>query len=184
MSTPVSSAATAPVLISVGTRPEIIKMAPVHAELRRRGLPVAWVHTGQHREMADALYDFFGIEPEHEITLDRKNASLAHLNGLLLEHLQDIPESGVSVKIAGVPIEVVQAEDRQAYLAASPSWITAAKIVRGRLALTRIILKPLPILAFPLACATSACKRSRPDRGISARPCSPALPSPALHPSP
>ena len=35
------------------------------------------------------------------------------LNGLLLEHLQDIPESGVSVKIAGVPIEVVQAEDRR-----------------------------------------------------------------------
>ncbi len=35
------------------------------------------------------------------------------LNGLVLEHLQDIPESGVSVKIAGVPIEVVQAEDRR-----------------------------------------------------------------------
>jgi Mg2+/Co2+ transporter CorB len=35
------------------------------------------------------------------------------LNGLILEHLQDIPESGVSVKIAGVPIEVVQAEDRR-----------------------------------------------------------------------
>ncbi|MDD3353193.1 transporter associated domain-containing protein, partial [Zoogloea sp.] len=35
------------------------------------------------------------------------------LNGLILEHLQDIPESGVSVKIAGVAIEVVQAEDRR-----------------------------------------------------------------------
>ena len=35
------------------------------------------------------------------------------LNGLLLEHLQDIPEAGVSVKIAGIPIEVVQAEDRR-----------------------------------------------------------------------
>ena len=35
------------------------------------------------------------------------------LNGLVLEHLQDIPESGVSVKIVGVPIEVVQAEDRR-----------------------------------------------------------------------
>ena len=35
------------------------------------------------------------------------------LNGLVLEHLQDIPESGLSVRIAGVPIEVVQAEDRR-----------------------------------------------------------------------
>ena len=34
------------------------------------------------------------------------------LNGLLLEHLQDIPESGVSVKIAGVPMEIVQTQDR------------------------------------------------------------------------
>ena len=35
------------------------------------------------------------------------------LNGLVLEHLEDIPESGLSVRIAGVPIEVVQAEDRR-----------------------------------------------------------------------
>ena len=34
------------------------------------------------------------------------------LNGLLLEHLQDIPESGVSVKIAGIPMEIVQTQDR------------------------------------------------------------------------
>ena len=79
-----------PVLISVGTRPEIIKMAPVHAELRRRGLPVAWVHTGQHREMADTLYQFFGIVPEHTLALDRRNPSLAHLNALLLEGLSDL----------------------------------------------------------------------------------------------
>jgi Mg2+/Co2+ transporter CorB len=34
------------------------------------------------------------------------------LNGLILEHLQDIPESGVSVKIAEVPMEIVQTQDR------------------------------------------------------------------------
>ena len=79
-----------PVLISVGTRPEIIKMAPVYAALRQRGLPVAWVHTGQHREMADTLYAFFGITPEHTLALERRNGSLAHLNGLLLDGLSDL----------------------------------------------------------------------------------------------
>lgn len=79
-----------PIVISVGTRPEIIKMAPVHGELRRRGLPVAWVHTGQHREMAQPLYEFFGIEPEHEVILKRSNGSLAHLNALLLERLGEV----------------------------------------------------------------------------------------------
>jgi Mg2+/Co2+ transporter CorB len=34
------------------------------------------------------------------------------LNGLILEHLQDIPEGGVSVKIGGVPMEIVQTQDR------------------------------------------------------------------------
>jgi Mg2+/Co2+ transporter CorB len=34
------------------------------------------------------------------------------LNGLILEHLEDIPEPGTTVKIAGVPIEIVQTQDR------------------------------------------------------------------------
>jgi len=34
------------------------------------------------------------------------------LNGLILEHLEDIPEAGTSVKIAGYPIEIIQTQDR------------------------------------------------------------------------
>jgi Mg2+/Co2+ transporter CorB len=34
------------------------------------------------------------------------------LNGLILEHLQDIPEADVSMKIAGVPMEIVHAQGR------------------------------------------------------------------------
>jgi Mg2+/Co2+ transporter CorB len=34
------------------------------------------------------------------------------LNGLILEHLQDIPEAGVALKIADVPMEIVQTQDR------------------------------------------------------------------------
>jgi len=34
------------------------------------------------------------------------------LNGLILEHFQDIPEAGTSVKIAGHPMEIVQTQDR------------------------------------------------------------------------
>lgn len=34
------------------------------------------------------------------------------LNGLILEHFQDIPETGVSLKIANVPMEVIQTQDR------------------------------------------------------------------------
>ena len=34
------------------------------------------------------------------------------LNGLILEHLEDIPETGTSLKIAGYPIEIIQVQDR------------------------------------------------------------------------
>lgn len=34
------------------------------------------------------------------------------LNGLILEHLEDIPEAGTSLKIAGHPIEIIQTQDR------------------------------------------------------------------------
>ena len=34
------------------------------------------------------------------------------LNGLILEHLRDIPDAGVALKIAEVPMEIVQTQDR------------------------------------------------------------------------
>jgi magnesium and cobalt exporter, CNNM family len=34
------------------------------------------------------------------------------LNGLILEHLEDIPEAGTSLKIADYPIEIIQTQDR------------------------------------------------------------------------
>lgn len=34
------------------------------------------------------------------------------LNGLILEHLQDIPESDVSIKLAEIPVEILQTKDR------------------------------------------------------------------------
>ena len=35
------------------------------------------------------------------------------LNGLIVEHLQDIPEMGICVKVGGVPMEIVQTQDRK-----------------------------------------------------------------------
>ena len=34
------------------------------------------------------------------------------LNGLVVEHFQDIPEAGTSLKIAGYPMEIIQTQDR------------------------------------------------------------------------
>jgi len=58
-----------------GTRPEIIKLAPVfHALQQHEELCVLWVHTGQHGDMAADMLRCFGITPD--VQLERKGASL------------------------------------------------------------------------------------------------------------
>jgi Mg2+/Co2+ transporter CorB len=44
--------------------------------------------------------------------LDFPLAGPKTLNGLILEHFQDIPESGLSIKLNGIPVEVLQTQDR------------------------------------------------------------------------
>jgi UDP-N-acetylglucosamine 2-epimerase len=88
-------------LICVGTRPEIIKMAPVYRALRAREVSVRWLHTGQHDDMAWPLYEFFAIKPDHVIKLERKNDSLSELSARLLCDIDSVigtvPAAGVLV---------------------------------------------------------------------------------------
>jgi Mg2+/Co2+ transporter CorB len=57
-----------------------------------------------------------GATPVREVNralgLDLPTDGPKTLNGLILEHLQDIPEANVSLKIAGVPFEIVSAQGR------------------------------------------------------------------------
>ena len=39
---------TGPVILVVGARPNFMKIAPIHAELARRGIAQILLHTGQH----------------------------------------------------------------------------------------------------------------------------------------
>jgi Mg2+/Co2+ transporter CorB len=57
-----------------------------------------------------------GAMPVREVNralgLDLPTDGPKTLNGLILEHLQDIPEANVSLKIAGVPIEILSTQGR------------------------------------------------------------------------
>jgi UDP-N-acetylglucosamine 2-epimerase len=72
----------------MGTRPEIIKMAPVYRALAASRLPVSLLHTGQHEDMVWPLYEFFGLRPDRVLELSRSSGSLAHLSARLLEEMQ------------------------------------------------------------------------------------------------
>jgi len=51
-------------------------------------------------------------EVNRALALDLPTDGPKTLNGLILEQLQDIPEANVSLKIAGVPVEIVSAQGR------------------------------------------------------------------------
>lgn len=79
--------APAPIVLCMGTRPEIIKMAPVYHALRQTGRATLLLHTGQHLEMARPMYEFFGIKPDYDLQLTRSSERLAHLSSLILDRL-------------------------------------------------------------------------------------------------
>jgi UDP-N-acetylglucosamine 2-epimerase (non-hydrolysing) len=64
-----------PIIFISGTRPEIIKLAPLyHALLQAPWAEVQWLHTGQHTEMASQILECFDISPD--IVLERQGESL------------------------------------------------------------------------------------------------------------
>jgi len=69
-----------------GTRPEIIKLAPVFHALTERNIDVTWCHSGQHDTLAEQAFREFNISPDVELTrpLDQ---SVSSLTGGLIQSL-------------------------------------------------------------------------------------------------
>jgi UDP-N-acetylglucosamine 2-epimerase (non-hydrolysing) len=79
------------VVTVLGTRPEAIKLAPVHARLRAdRELDARLVVTGQHREIADEVLRAFDLAPDADLDLMRPGQSLGALTGRALAQLEPL----------------------------------------------------------------------------------------------
>ena len=71
-------------LVVIGTRPEAIKMCPLILAMRRAGMAHRVVLTGQHREMADEVLAFFGVQADVNLDVMRKGQTLPALTERLL----------------------------------------------------------------------------------------------------
>jgi len=78
------------VALIAGTRPEIIKLAPLwFSFLNTSEFKPVFIHTGQHDEMAKQMFEVFGITPHASLDVMRPGQDLNQLFARLTESLNE-----------------------------------------------------------------------------------------------
>ena len=99
------------ILIISGTRPEIIKLAPLYHALVDAGWArVQWLHTGQHEEMASQILSCFDVVPD--ITLKRAGSSLLEFSTGCRQQLDAV------MALHNWSLVIVQGDTESAFLGA------------------------------------------------------------------
>ena len=77
------------ILVIAGTRPEVIKLAPVYTQAVQRfgAEAVEWVNSGQHTTLADLALEAFGIQPGTVLKSMTTDGSLGVLSCNLISEL-------------------------------------------------------------------------------------------------
>lgn len=81
------------ILVTFGTRPEAIKMCPLVKELYKRSeFNTVVCVTGQHREMLDQVLDCFGITPDYDLSIMKKEQTLFDIASSVLNNIRPVLE--------------------------------------------------------------------------------------------
>ena len=82
---------TGPVILVVGARPNFMKIAPIHAELERRGIAQILLHTGQHYDenMSKVFFDDLGM-PQPDIYLGIGSGSHATQTAKVMVEFENV----------------------------------------------------------------------------------------------
>ena len=79
------------ILVTFGTRPEAIKMAPVIFELQQNSnFDTRLCVTGQHRDMLDQVLSLFGLSPEYDLDVMSQDQSLFDVTHKIMSSLNSI----------------------------------------------------------------------------------------------
>lgn len=111
------------VMVCFGTRPEVVKLAPVVARLQGvPGLDVLSVTTAQHREMLDQMLTTFGVIPDVDLGLMRPGQDLAGLTGRAVQAL------GAVIADAQPDAVIVQGDTTTAFCAALAAFYAGVPV--------------------------------------------------------
>jgi UDP-N-acetylglucosamine 2-epimerase (non-hydrolysing) len=79
------------IVITFGTRPEAIKMAPVVKILENsKQFKVVTVITAQHRQMLDQVLELFDIRPQYDLNIMQSGQTLTDITTRVLQGLKEI----------------------------------------------------------------------------------------------
>ena len=106
------------VSIFAGTRPEIIKLAPVRHALIEKGITPVWIATGQHESLAENAYEAFGFRPDVQLRPEWNKQSLTEMSSVLQNACHNVLEQ---VKPDCV---LVQGDTASAYAGAMAGFFT------------------------------------------------------------
>lgn len=79
---------TGPIWIVSGTRPEVIKLAPLYFALKKRfGADVRWISTGQHMALEEETLHAFAITPDVRVQRRHEGEAILDYDAHLIEGL-------------------------------------------------------------------------------------------------
>jgi len=119
-----------------GTRPELIKLAPL-IEACKECFELQIVSTGQHRELLDNLYSWFGFCPDEDLQVMTKNQSPGQVIASIL--------SKIERPIAGSDLLIVQGDTATAFAGAMGAFLQKIPVAHLEAGLrTQDIYNPFP----------------------------------------
>lgn len=127
--------------IVFGTRPEVIKLAPVIKELQK--YPDRFICrlcvTAQHRQMLDQFLDLFGITPDYDLNIMQEDQNLDYIISSVLDRVGEI------LKNERPDYLLVQGDTTTAMAASLAAFYRKVKIVHVEAGLrTWDIMRPYP----------------------------------------
>ncbi len=77
-------------LFCFGTRPELIKVAPLIRGFGRHGISPVVVNTGQHSDLLKPLFELFQVEADHDLAAMTQGQTLNGLAARLMDRLDPV----------------------------------------------------------------------------------------------
>lgn len=112
------------ICVILGTRPEVIKLAPLLQEMKRDGsFDLSVLATGQHKEMIRPLLDYFQVGIDQDLDVMSPGQSLGSLHGKLVRHLQE------AISAIHPDVIVVQGDTMSAMAAATVGFFEKIPVV-------------------------------------------------------